>query len=522
MTETVPAHQGADPSAAARSPVRGLALAGALAGLFTLAFGYLLAAWYEEPSPLDNVATAVIDHAPRWLVEFGIEVFGTNDKLALGAGIVVVVAVVGAVLGRASQRRFGVVPAAYGLLATVGLAAAADRPDASVVSALVILAASASAGIGVHAALRAVARGAPAADASRAPVEARRRFLGVAGAVAVAAAGSALWARALVREVAAAARNAVGLPVAREPAPALPSGVAFDVPGITPIVTPNDDFYRIDTAFSTPRIDPAEWTLRISGLVERPVTLTYDELLAMPMVERYVTLACVSNEVGGDLIGNAKWLGVPLADVLALAAPTELAEQIVGRSVDGFTAGFPIGLADDGREALVAVGMNDEPLPFAHGFPARLVVEGVYGYVSATKWLAEIELTTWEGFDGFWIPRGWAKEGPIKTQSRIDVPRGGTVPAGPTVIAGVAWAQHRGVAAVEVSVDGGPWRPCELAEAISDATWRQWRVRVDLPPGEHVVRARATDAQGVTQSAQYAPPAPDGATGYPVRAFRSA
>jgi hypothetical protein len=236
----------------------------------------------------------------------------------------------------------------------------------------------------------------------------------------------------------------------------------------------------------------------------------------MPMVERYVTLACVSNEVGGSLIGNAKWLGVPLADILDRAGPTDRAEQVVGRSVDGFTAGFPIELAHDGRDALVAVGMNDEPLPFEHGFPARLVVEGIYGYVSATKWLSEIELTSWD-FDGFWVPRGWAKEGPVKTQSRIDVPGRGEVPAGRTVVAGVAWAQNRGIERVEVRVDGGDWIECELAAPISDGTWRQWRAVVELDPGEHVIEARATDATGTPQSAEYRPPQPDGATGYPVR-----
>jgi DMSO/TMAO reductase YedYZ molybdopterin-dependent catalytic subunit len=494
------------------------ALAGAAAASFALGFGYLLAAAYEEPSPVDNVATAVIDHAPAWLVDAGISLFGTNDKLVLGVTIVVIVVGLGALLGRWARTRTWPVPVAYGSLATVGLLAARDRPDARGGLAVVVLAVSSVAAIGLHLALRGARRAAePHRPGQPAALE-RRWFLGLASGAAVVAAGSALWARAIVREMASAAREAVGLPRPRDPAAPLPAAASVDVPGITPIVTPNGDFYRIDTAFVTPRIDPQEWTLTVHGHVEEPVTLTYGDLLAMPMVERYVTLACVSNEVGGDLVGNAKWLGVPLADVLALARPTEEAQQVVGRSVDGFTAGFPIELASDGRDALVAVGMNDEPLPFAHGFPARLVVEGVYGYVSATKWLAQVELTTWDGFDGYWIPRGWAKEAPIKTQSRIDVPRRGRVPAGPTVVAGVAWAQGRGISVVEVRVDGGAWQRCELSAPISDATWRQWRTTVDLAPGEHVIEARATDGDGVPQTSEYAPPAPDGATGYPVRA----
>jgi DMSO/TMAO reductase YedYZ molybdopterin-dependent catalytic subunit len=415
-------------------------------------------------------------------------------------------------LGRASWHRAWLVWAAYGVFSAIGFAAALDRPDASAVSAFMILLISGLAGVGVHFLLLHLLR----RDAPSAPAADRRLFLGFVGGVAVAAAGSALWARSIVRQVAVSARNAIRLPAPREPAPPVPAAASFDVPGITPIVTTNDDFYRIDTAFVTPRVDASDWSLSVRGFVRQPFSLGYDELVAMPLVERYVTLACVSNEVGGSLVGNAKWLGVPLADILDRARPTDQAEQVVGRSVDGFTAGFPIELAHDGRDALVAVGMNDEPLPFEHGFPARLVVEGVYGYVSATKWLSEIELTSWD-FDGFWIPRGWAKEGPIKTQSRIDVPRRGEVPAGRTVVAGVAWAQNRGIERVEVRVDGGDWIECELAAPIGDGTWRQWRAVVDLDPGEHTIEARATDATGAPQSGEYRPPQPDGATGYPVR-----
>jgi hypothetical protein len=223
----------------------------------------------------------------------------------------------------------------------------------------------------------------------------------------------------------------------------------------------------------------------------------------------------VSNEVGGRLVGNARWSGVPLTDLLDLARPHAEASQIVGRSVDGWTAGFPTELATDGRPSMVAVAMNGEPLPVKHGFPARLIVPGLYGYVSATKWLAEVELTTWDAVEGYWIPRGWAREGPIKTQSRIDVPRRGTsVTAGPTPVAGVAWAPARGIDKVEVRVDDGPWQPARLSGALSANTWVQWLLTWDATPGRHRLEVRATDGTGETQTADVAPPAPSGATGY--------
>jgi DMSO/TMAO reductase YedYZ molybdopterin-dependent catalytic subunit len=292
---------------------------------------------------------------------------------------------------------------------------------------------------------------------------------------------------------------------------------SFDgqVAGISPLVTPNADFYRIDTRIVVPQVDPDGWTLRITGMVEREVELSLDDLLAMDRMDKYVTLSCVSNEVGGRLVGNARWSGVPLADLLDLARPHRDASQIVGRSVDGWTAGFPTEVATDGRPSMVAVAMNGEPLPVKHGFPARLVVPGLYGYVSATKWLAEIELTTWDAVDGYWIPRGWAKEGPIKTQSRIDVPRADTsVPAGPTPIAGVAWAPTRGIEQVEVRVDDGPWQPARLSGALSANTWVQWLLSWDATPGRHQIEVRATDGTGETQTAEAAPPAPSGATGH--------
>ena len=295
----------------------------------------------------------------------------------------------------------------------------------------------------------------------------------------------------------------------------LPAGHSLDVPDISPIITPNEDFYLIDIALTPPQVNLEEWRLKVTGLVENPYEITFDELLTRPLVERYVTLSCVSNSVGGSLVGHAKWLGVPLSLILDEAGLLPEAEQIVGRSVDGFTVGFPSTIPFDGRDALVAVGMNDEPLPIEHGFPVRLVVAGLYGYVSATKWLSELELTTWDGFDAYWVPRGWAKEAPVKTQSRIDTPRDGrNIQAGARSIAGVAWAPHRGVDRVEVQVDNGPWKEAELSAEISDNSWRQWRIDWDPLAGPHQIRCRATDGEGVTQTEVIRPPAPDGATGW--------
>ena len=294
----------------------------------------------------------------------------------------------------------------------------------------------------------------------------------------------------------------------------LPPGHSLDVAGISPIITPNEQFYLIDTALTPPQVNLEEWSLRVTGLVENPYEITFDELLTRPLVERYVTLSCVSNQVGGTLVGHAKWLGVPLSLILDEAGILPEAEQIVGRSVDAFTVGFPSSIPYDGRDALVAVGMNDEPLPIEHGFPVRLVVAGLYGYVSATKWLSELELTTWDGFDAYWVPRGWSKQAPVKTQSRIDTPRDGRIDARPRSIAGVAWAPHRGIDGVEVRIDEEEWIEAELSTEISDNSWRQWKVDWDPVPDRYRIQVRATDGDGVTQTDLRRPPAPDGATGW--------
>ena len=379
--------------------------------------------------------------------------------------------------------------------------------------------AAATGGYALGALVRLAGRETPARVSTTLSTDApsRRVFLRASAVAAVITLGTAGIGRTLIERSKALAANLgdMVLPRPEKPAAPPPAGASPDVPGLDPVVTPNVDFYRVDTAISIPLVDLETWKLRLTGMVERPFELSIQDLLAMPMVERYVTLSCVSNQVGGDLVDNAKWLGVPLTDLLDRAGVRADASQVVGRSVDGFTVGFPTEAAYDGRVAMVAVGMNDEPLPLKHGFPARLVVSGLYGYVSATKWLSEIELHTLDGFDAYWIPRGWAQQAPIKTQSRIDVPRrSATLSAGRQPVAGIAWAPNLGISKVEVQVNEGPWIEVELASAISKNTWVQWVYHWDATPGTHVLRVRATDANGLTQTGTVHRPAPDGATGH--------
>jgi DMSO/TMAO reductase YedYZ molybdopterin-dependent catalytic subunit len=302
------------------------------------------------------------------------------------------------------------------------------------------------------------------------------------------------------------------------PGPASPaagaSGTGLSVPGLGPFFTPNDRFYRVDTALLAPAVMAEDWRLRIHGMVERELTLDYDQLLARPLIERDITLTCVSNPVGGHYVGNARWIGAPLRDLLEDAGPLPGADQIVGRSVDGFTVGTPTAIAMDGRDAMLAVAMNGEPLPLVHGFPVRMIVPGLYGYVSATKWLVDLELSTFQAYDPYWVQRGWAEQAPIKTMSRIDTPSPFLdLRAGEVSVAGVAWAQHVGIERVEVGIDAGPWASAELGGEDSIDTWRQWVYRWQATPGEHRLRVRATDGDGFTQTPERAEPFPDGATG---------
>ena len=467
------------------------------------------------------VGDRVIELTPGEVVRFAISTFGKANRAVLLASMAVVAVSAGVAVGIAASRRRAIAPAGMAAFALLGAGAAlADPlfPSPTAVAAPVF-----GAAVGTAALLWLLRAASPAASAEGSEVYlpgpgigTRRAFLvrsaTVLGAAVLAGvAGRTLQLRSAVETV----REALRLPRPARPLPPPEPGTSLDVAGLSPLFTPNEDFYRIDTALTVPRIDPDAHVVRVTGLVDRPFEITYRELLQHPQVEADVTLSCVSNEVGGGLVGTARWQGVPLATLLDRAGVQPGASQVVGRAVDGWTAGFPLEVAYDGRPALVAVGMNGEPLPVAHGFPVRLVIAGLYGYVSDTKWLGEIELTTFDGFDGYWIPRGWAKEGPIKTQSRIDVPRDrARLTAGPTPIAGVAWAGTRGIARVEISIDDGPWEPARLSDELAATSWRQWLLPWDATAGQHTIRVRATDGTGETQTPERSRPAPSGATGH--------
>ena len=490
-------------------------IAGLLAGGVALAVGELVAGLGQsQRAPVIAVGDLVIDVVPRAVKDLAIDLFGTSDKLALLVGIYTIVAVIAAALGRASTRRFSSGVIGFALFGAVGVIAALRADDGSTAEVLAPVL-GAIAGVVT---LRVLIRGAdePAAMPEAVTME-RRAFLKVAAGAGALAVGTASVGRFLQGRVSAAAsRLAVVLPSATSPAPAIPAAADLGIDGLSPFLTPLEDFFRIDVSLLVPQVRAETWKLMITGMVDDEVTITYDELLAMPMVEEDITLACVSNEVGGRLVGNARWLGTPLLPLLERAGIDVRSDQVVARAVDGFTVGFPVETLRDGRAALVAVGMNGEPLPIRHGFPARLVVAGLYGYVSATKWLEDIELTRFDEFDPYWIKRGWAVEAPVKTQARIDTPRGQQTLAGAVIpVAGVAWAQTRGIERVEVRVDDGAWHECELSTAVGANTWRQWLYRwEDATPGRHELTVRATDGTGETQTEDRADPFPDGATGW--------
>ena len=546
MNERVPepANRPSDPSTTAplpelRRPSKPLAaLVGAVAAGGALAAGELTTSLIDPgPTLVTSVGTEFIDRFAASLKDLAVAVFGTNDKVALVAGIVVNSIVFGALLGIAARRRWLIAPIGFGAFGLVGAWALSSDPQGSTSTAIIGAAASIAAGIAIFALLwRWASRReqiAPATvdgpDAEFEPVLVeparrtsfdRRRFVLAVGGVALASGGATLAAGRLRRSASVdAARRTTVLPRSSSATPP-PAMQPFEVPGLSPYIIPNADFYRIDTALSTPQVSADGWSLSVGGMVDDPFELSYDELLELDSIEETVTIQCVSNEVGGRLVGNAVWQGVPLAAVLERAGVQEGATQIVGHSIDGWTAGFPTGAAFDGRTALVAYAMNGEPLPADHGYPARLIVAGLYGYVSATKWLTEIELTTWEDFDGYWVPRGWSKEGPIKTASRVDVPASGaTITAGPQSIAGVAWAPNIGIERVEVQLDDGEWIECELGAVASDDTWVQWRYVWEATAGDHEARVRATDKNGETQTDERARPAPNGSTGWHARPF---
>ncbi|WP_019182170.1 molybdopterin-dependent oxidoreductase [Microbacterium yannicii] len=497
----------------------------------------------REASPLLAVGSFVIDIVPQPLKELAISTFGEYDKIALLAGLGLAVVVASSIAGMLELAK----PFAGVVLLTVGagLATAAILTRAGVTmfaflpplagaaaggAVLWLLArrlrawrdaastsspgAGAAAGDGSSSTADATAE--PAAGAS-AVAPSRRAFLTLALVSAAAAVVVGVGARAVSAATSSIAgiREALRLPAPRSKV-SIPAGAELDVPGLSPLITPNSDFYRVDTALTVPSVDPQTWRLTIDGMVEQPLELTFQELLDRGLDEYAITLTCVSNEVGGGLVGNAIWTGVPVRDLLRLAKPTGGADMVLSRSVDGFTASTPLEtLTDDGRDAILAVTMNGEPLPFEHGFPVRMVVPGLYGYVSATKWLTQLTVTTFEKDEAYWTPRGYSAKAPIKMSSRIDTPRAGTpIDAGGAVIAGMAWAQTIGIDRVEVSIDDGDWQPAELSTPLNDDTWVQWRLGWEATPGTHYITARAVDNDGTVQIQERAPIAPDGSAGW--------
>ncbi|WP_167161383.1 molybdopterin-dependent oxidoreductase [Streptomyces sp. MBT27] len=522
------------------------ALSGLLAGFAALAVAELVsAAVRPESGPVIAVGGAAIDRTPPAVKDWAIRHFGTNDKLVLQLGILAVLALFALVLGVIALRFrragaagvlvFGVV----GALAATGRADSTSATDAlpSVVGALVaagllyVLIGRLTVSTDHAAAVPSTEDLADAdADADAdSPAEERgwdrRGFVIAASAAAAASAGAGLLGRSLNAsrgQGAVTSRGRIVLPRPASPARPIPAGAVLHTPGISPFVTPNADFYRVDTALVVPKVDATSWRMKIHGKgVGRPLELTFQDLLERRLIERDITLTCVSNEVGGPYVGNARWIGVSLADLLKEAGvkpPSRggPADQLVARSVDGMTIGTPVEDVMDGRDAMLALGMNGQPLPFEHGFPVRMVVPGLYGYVSACKWIQDLELTTFDAYDSYWVKRSWARKAPIKTESRIDTPKPFARPkAGTVMIAGVAWAQHRGIDRVEVRVDDdGPWMRADLAVEDTTDTWRQWSLPWKATSGPHTLTVRATDRTGQVQTEQRTQTIPDGASGW--------
>ena len=505
----------------ALAAVAGIVVAGVL-----LAVAELLALVVARTaSPVLALGSFIVDIVPRPLKEFAITTFGENDKIFLLAGVGVAVIVAAALAGVLQFVRPPLGQVLLILAGILSIAAIVTRTGATPLSAVPTLVGLVVALVVMHMTISRLrrwrnarvseVRGA-APEARPAGIE-RRGFLRVTLIAAVGAAVVGTGARLVNAATSslASVREALRLPSPRTSV-TVPAGAELDIEGLSPLYTPNADFYRVDTALTVPSVDPSTWTLKVSGMVDKEVTLTFQQLLDLGVDEYGVTLTCVSNEVGGGLVGNAKWLGVPIRDVLAMAGVQSGADMVLSTSVDGYTASTPLApLTDDGLDAILAVGMNGEPLPLEHGFPVRMVVPGLYGYVSATKWLTELKVTTFAADEAYWTPRGYAAEAPIKMSSRIDTPRiDAAIPAGPTKIAGMAWAQSIGIEKVEVSIDDGDWQEATLSTPVNLDTWVQWYIDWQAESGSHYVAVRATDANGTLQIEERAPIAPDGSSGW--------
>ncbi|KQQ51237.1 molybdopterin-dependent oxidoreductase [Plantibacter sp. Leaf314] len=502
-----------------RLVVLAAALAGIVSAAVFLAVAELAALLFARgSSPLLTVGSFVIDIVPRWAKEFAIEAFGSNDKIFLLVSLGVAVVIAAAVAGVLQQVRppLGVVIlVAAGVFAGATTVTRAGATPLAVVPVILGLAAGVT--ILILLSRRLPNRRGAGAEARERDGFDRRGFFRVAGIAAVGAVVVGVGARIInvTTSSITAVRDALKLPAPKSTV-TIPDGAEVDVDGISPLFTPNDKFYRVDTALTVPTIDPGTWSLTIDGMVGEQVQISFDELLAMGLDEYVITMTCVSNEVGGSLLGNAKWLGIPVRDVLKRAMPDSKADMVLSTSVDGFTASTPLeSLTDPNLDAILAVAMNGEPLPLEHGFPVRMVVPGLYGYVSATKWLTKLTVTTFDKDEAYWTPRGYDAKAPIKLSSRIDTPRiDKQVTPGPAKIAGVAWAQTVGVAKVEVSIDNGDWQSVNLSTAINDDTWVQWWMDWEATAGTHYVAVRATDKAGNLQIEEQAPIAPNGSSGW--------
>jgi DMSO/TMAO reductase YedYZ molybdopterin-dependent catalytic subunit len=519
-------------------------------------FGEWIGVFNTPASPLASLGQTFIQFTPEWLKEFAIRTFGEYDKVALTAGmgitlflvaiiigvvgrvrpriavgitIALIVVTAGTVFSRTGATLVDTIPILFGgaagiwFLVTVfrlqlvpASAASAEPVAGPVVSDSLpsVPSTNDNPKAGTTGAVHPMSR----ANAAASSAATRRQFFKLAGIgaiVAVAAGAIAKWIPSTA-EV-AASRSQVALPTPADIQPAVDVDLKID--GITPFVTDNADFYRVDTAFVVPRVTTDDWLLHIHGMVDKEITLSYADLIAMPSIERMVTLTCVSNEVGGDLAGNARWQGVRIADVLKSAGPQAGADCVLSTSVDGFTVTTPLEALTDDRDALFAFAMNGEPLPVEHGFPVRQVVPGLYGYVSATKWVVDLKVTKFADETAYWTSRGWSAQAPIKTASRIDVPKSfAQVSKGTVAIAGMAWAQHRGITGVQVQVDDGEWQDATLSGEVSADTWRQWVYHWDATAtGQHTIRCRAIDSSGTVQTDQIQGVMPDGATGWDSR-----
>ncbi|PXY38146.1 molybdopterin-binding protein [Prauserella flavalba] len=486
-----------------------------------LAAGHLVAAFVgRNASPYLAVGNSAIDLTPTWLKDWAVRTFGTADKLVLLSGMAVVLVAVAAGAGLLSRRSPLVGTVVIGVFGVLGGLAVFTRPDLGQL-ALAAPAASLLAGLWAFRWLH--ARALRAAGAGDIGSPERRRFLLGAGAIAAGAGVAGLAGQLLGSSRSAdSSRAAVGELEPARRVPPVPADADFAKLGTPSFLTPNENFYRIDTALIVPQVRAEDWSLRIHGMVERELTFTFDDIRDRRLVERTITLCCVSNEVGGSLISTANFVGVDLGELLREAGIRRGAQQLYSTSTDGWTCGTPLDVVlEPGRGALLAIGMNGEPLPVEHGFPARMVVPGLYGYVSGTKWVTDLEVTTWEARQAYWLERGWAREAPVKTQSRIDSPKGfATLSPGRVVVAGIAWAQHTGIEKVEVRLDRGPWREAELSTVVTDDAWRMWQVALDVTePGSHQLTCRATDKSGYTQTEHRAPVVPDGATGWHTVTF---